>query len=323
MDGEQKIPVVVIFAPTACGKTALAREIFGSGSLFGFKGMGEVVSADSQAVYRHLDIGTAKPSPEERTELPHHLVDIVSPDRQFGVGDFLELADSSCREIHSRGKIPIVLGGTGFYIRSFILGLPPTPISDPEQREKIKKRLELEGNSSLFHELKKVDPVYAKKISPHDGYRICRALEVYYATGKNLSSFELPEKPRPGYTFCTIILTRDRDELFARIDGRVDKMFADGLENEVESLKSMGLTKDSPAMKAIGYREFFDDEKRDSDSIRSLIKFNTRRYAKKQYTFMRGIPGAVEINADDTDAVVDTIRDFLNQHSVFLPNFCR
>ena len=100
-------------------------------------------------------------------------------------------------------------------------------------------------------------------------------------------------------------------------------MFADGLENEVESLKSMGLTKDSPAMKAIGYREFFDDEKRDSDSIRSLIKFNTRRYAKKQYTFMRGIPGAVEINADDTDAVVDTIRDFLNQHSVFLPNFCR
>ena len=166
MDGEQKIPVVVIFAPTACGKTALAREIFGSGSLFGFKGMGEVVSADSQAVYRHLDIGTAKPSLEERTELPHHLVDIVSPDRQFGVGDFLELADSSCREIHSRGKIPIVLGGTGFYIRSFILGLPPTPISDPEQREKIKKRLELEGNSALFHELKKVDPVYAKKNQP-------------------------------------------------------------------------------------------------------------------------------------------------------------
>lgn len=307
---KQKIPVVVIFAPTACGKTALAREIFGMGSPFSFKGRGEVISADSQAVYRYLDIGTAKPGAQEMKDLPHHLVDVVDPSVQFGVGEFLEAADKICPEIYARGKIPVVLGGTGFYIRSFLLGLPPTPISDPVLREKIKQRLAVEGNGPLYYELKQIDPVYAKKIDLHDGYRICRALEVYYASGKNLSSYAMPSQLRSGYDFCTIVLTRDREELYKRIDSRVDLMFRSGLEKEIENLKSMGYTKDTPAMKAIGYSEFFRDEPLMIEEIKSMIKFNTRRYAKKQYTFMRDIPGAVEIPADDVDSVVKKLETF-------------
>ncbi len=308
----QKIPAVVIFAPTASGKTALAKEIFGKSSLFDFKGMGEVVSADSQAVYRYLDIGTAKPTKDEMEEIPHHLVDVVEPDCQFGVGEFLEMADAICSDIFSRGKIPVVLGGTGFYIRSFLLGLPPTPISDPVLRGKLKERLAKEGNGPLYHELKTVDPVYAKKIDLHDGYRICRALEVYYATGKSLSSFALPTQLRGGYDFCTIILKREREELYSRIDSRVDNMFAGGLEMEVERLKSLGYGKDTPAMKAIGYSEFFLDGGLGTDEIKALIKFNTRRYAKKQYTYMRDIPGAVEIPADNVGEVVSHIGSFLS-----------
>ena len=129
-----QMPAIVIFAPTACGKTALVQNIFGQGGLSSFKGLGEVISADSQAVYRYMDIGTAKPSEEERSMLPHHLVDMVEPDRQFGAGDFLEEADKACGEIYGRGKIPVIVGGTGFYIRAFLLGLPPTPISDPVKR---------------------------------------------------------------------------------------------------------------------------------------------------------------------------------------------
>ena len=312
MDSMQKIPAVVIFAPTACGKTALAREIFGRGGLFGFKGTGEVVSADSQAVYRHLNIGTAKPSTEEMVDLPHHLVDVVSPEVQFGVGEFLELADEACADIHSRGKLPVVLGGTGFYVRSFLLGLPPTPVSNPELRAELKKRLEVEGNGPLFHELKLIDPEYARKIDLHDGYRICRALEVYHSSGRKLSSYELPTELREGYGFCTIVLVRDRDDLYSRIDRRVDMMFEAGLEEEVGRLRSMGCTESTPAMKAIGYREFFSGGSMSTDEIRELIKFNTRRYAKKQYTFMRGIPGALEIQADDVKAVSDCIARFLD-----------
>lgn len=313
MSVEQKIPVVVIFAPTACGKTALAREIFGEGSLFDFKGRGEVISADSQAVYKYLDIGTAKPNSLELAELPHHLVDVVEPDIQFGVGEFLELADESCRDIVSRGKLPVVIGGTGFYVRSFLMGLPPTPISDPEMREKIKKRLEIEGNGPLYYELKCVDPEYARKIDLHDGYRICRALEVYYSSGKTLSSYNVPTKLRDCYDFCTIILTRERKELYDRIDARVEAMFDSGLVQEIDKLKSMGYTAETPAIKAIGYREFFlpENENATLEELKSQIKFNTKRYAKKQYTYMRDIPGAIQIHGDDVDGVVKVIKSRL------------
>ncbi|MBO4319828.1 MAG: tRNA (adenosine(37)-N6)-dimethylallyltransferase MiaA [Treponema sp.] len=312
MNSKGQIPVIVIFAPTACGKTALVQKIFGQGSLSCFKGTGEIISADSQAVYRYMDIGTAKPSPEETASLPHHLVDVVEPDKQFGAGEFLEEADRICREIHSRGKMPVIVGGTGFYIRAFLLGLPPTPISNSEMREKIKKRLSSEGNAALYHELKTIDPEYAGKIDLHDGYRICRALEVYYSSGKTLSSYMIPVEERSEYSFCTIILQRDRKELYERIDQRVVSMFKKGLRNEVEKLRQMGYGKYSPGMKAIGYSEFFDGESQEDEALIKRIQHHSHRYAKKQYTYMNGISGTV-IHADDIDGIEKTISSFCSQ----------
>lgn len=308
-----KIPMIVIFAPTACGKTALVTDIFGSESKGSLKGVAEIISADSQAVYRFLNIGTAKPSEKEQSSLTHHLIDVRTPDVQFGVGDFIDMADEAASEINARGKIPVMVGGSGFYVRSFILGLPETPISKPEIREKIKERLRTEGNGNLYHELKMVDREYARKIDLHDGIRISRALEVYYSTGRPLSSYKMPDTPRAKYEFCTIILERSRDELYRRIDLRVDAMFEMGLEQEIEVLKKMGYGKDSPGMKAIGYSEFFKGET-ESEKIKDMIKKDSRRYAKKQYTIMADIPGAIRVPADDKSLVEKIIGEFLSGH---------
>ncbi len=301
MEMPAPIPVFVLFAPTACGKTALVKNLFAKGGLSLFKGRAEIISADSQAVYRYMDIGTAKPSPEERKEIPYHLVDVLEPDCQFGAGDFVEAADRLCPEIFARGNLPVVAGGTGFYISSFLKGLPETPQSDPVVREKIKARLAAEGNGALYHELKTVDRTYAKKISIHDGFRIVRALEVYYSTGRPLSSFEIPESLRKMYSFCTVILSRSREDLYSRIDKRVDLMFEQGLEKEIENLKKKGYGADSPGMKAIGYSEFFrgDADKAQIARIKEEIKHSSRRYAKRQYTIMRSIPGARVIELDE------------------------
>lgn len=306
---EKKIPIVVIFAPTACGKTALVTNLFGKESKSSLKGRAEIISADSQAVYKFLNIGTAKPSPEEQNQLPHHLVDVRTPDIQFGVGDFIDLADKAAKEISERGKIPVMVGGSGFYVRSFILGLPETPESKSEIREKIKERLRVEGNGALYHELKTVDREYARKIDLHDGIRISRALEVYYSTGRKLSSYKMPDAPRSSYDFCTIILERPRTELYERINARVDAMFNAGLEAEIDLLKKMGYGADSPGIKAIGYREFFSGES-DGEIIKELIKKNSRRYAKKQYTIMTDIPGAIRVPADDISQVEKIIVEF-------------
>ena len=302
--------VIVIFAPTACGKTALARELFGRSSLCCFKGEGEVVSADSQAVYIGMDVGTAKADAEERKDIPHHLLDVVPPDVQFGVGDFLSLADKACTDILSRGKYPLVIGGTGFYIRNFLLGLPVTPVSDPVQREALKARMAQEGSMALYQELMEADALAAQKINPHDEYRIIRALEVYYSSGRPLSSYKLPVDLRKDFDFLPIILTRSREELYRRIDARVEQMFLQGLAEEVERLKSEGYSAASPGMKAIGYSEFFLPHL-SVPEIKQRIKNDSHRYAKKQYTFMRGIPHAVSFPADDTAAILSYLQERL------------
>lgn len=311
MADSAKIPVIVFFAPTATGKTALTLELFGSGSLFDFKNKAEILSCDSQAVYKYFDIGTAKPSPEERAAVPYHLVDFADPAIQFGLGEFMEEADRLCGEIWSRKNVPVLCGGTGFYARNFILGAPTTPESDEKIRVHIKEKLAELGKESLYAELKIVDPLSARKININDEYRICRALEVFYTSGKPLSSYALPDVPRSQYEFLTIILNRDKDDLYRRIDLRVEKMFEEGLAEEIEKLKSMGYTKDTPAMKAIGYSEFFIDGL-SVDQVKEKIKNDSHHYAKKQYTFMRGIPGAVTVDADDKDRVAMLVGDFIS-----------
>ncbi|MBS7242181.1 MAG: tRNA (adenosine(37)-N6)-dimethylallyltransferase MiaA [Treponema sp.] len=311
MADSAKIPVIVFFAPTATGKTALTLELFGSGSLFDFKNKAEILSCDSQAVYKYFDIGTAKPTPEERAAVPYHLVDFADPAIQFGLGEFMEEADRLCGEIWSRKNVPVLCGGTGFYARNFILGAPTTPESDEKIRVHIKEKLAELGKESLYAELKIVDPLSARKININDEYRICRALEVFYTSGKPLSSYALPDVPRSQYEFLTIILNRDKDDLYRRIDLRVEKMFEEGLAEEIEKLKSMGYTKDTPAMKAIGYSEFFIDGL-SVDQVKEKIKNDSHHYAKKQYTFMRGIPGAVTVDADDKDRVAMLVGDFIS-----------
>ncbi len=299
----RKTKVLVIFAPTASGKTALTEELFSpTGSHFILNA--EVISADSQAVYRGMDIGTAKPEPGLRARIPHHLIDILNPDQQFNVSDFIDAADAACRDISGRGKLPVVCGGTGFYIRSFLYGIASTPVSDEKLRSQLKDRIAREGNEVLYKELQKIDPESAAAIHVNDAYRICRALEVYYLSGKIRSSFKLQPQLRPQYDFHFIVLQPPREVLYERIRKRVDLMFEAGLESEVRSLIAQGYTKESPGMKAIGYSEWFDPELAgDIEKIREAIKHHSCKYAKKQYTYIRDIPGStiIDFNATEED----------------------
>lgn len=309
-----RIPVVVLFAPTASGKTALSIKLFGKSSLFCFKGRAELVSADSMQVYKGLDIGTAKPDENEKNELPHHLIDILEPDEQFSVADFVSMADSCCREIYGRGKIPLVAGGTGFYIRNFIMGLPETPVSDEKIRNSLKERIKNEGNEALYAELKSVDAESAAKINVNDGYRICRALEVFYSTGKPRSSFKISSKMREKYDFKVIVLEAERAKLYEKINFRVEKMFERGLAGEVRALYEKGFGKSAPGMQAIGYREWFLDDgslRSDVENVMQEIKRDSRKYAKKQYTYISGIPGALKIDASDEEKMIFEVQKAL------------
>lgn len=295
-----KIPVIVIFAPTASGKTALTRELFSpSGSHFLFKA--EIISADSQAVYKNMDIGTAKPEPELCGEIPHHLINLLTPDKQYNVSDWVNAAEIKCREIYQRGNIPVICGGTGFYIRNFLYGVAPTPVSNEKIRTQLQKRIAEEGNQKLYEELKQIDRESAEKIHPNDSYRICRALEIFELTGKTRTSFQIEPKLREDFDITFIILEPPREVLYDRINKRVDQMFKNGLKSEVEQLKSLGYTKNSPGLKAIGYSEWFEFE--DEEKVREEIKHHSRKYAKKQYTYIRDIQNAqiVEYSANQND----------------------
>lgn len=298
----KRTPVIVLFAPTATGKTALALNLFGKSSPSFFNGRAELISADSMQVYKGLDIGTAKPDFKEQEELKHHLIDVLEPYQQYNTADFVQQADVLCSDIYSRGRIPLVAGGTGFYIRNFLLGLPETPVSDEKVRIQLKERLRLEGKEKLHAELNAIDPESAAKINVNDEFRICRALEVFYTTGKPRSAFKLNSQLRDQFDFTVIILERDREELYQRINLRVEQMFESGLVEEIHRLYEAGARSEMPSMQAIGYREWFDSEGRirtDLDLVKQEIQKDSRKYAKKQYTFMADIPGAVHVDATD------------------------
>ena len=310
---DSKIPVLVIFAPTASGKTALTRELFSpQGSHFILNA--EVISADSQAVYKEMDIGTAKPDKSLCNEIPHHLINLLNPDQQYNVSDFVDEADEACQQIYSRGRLPVVCGGTGFYIRNFLYGVAPTPISDETLRNKLKERIAREGNKALYEELKKIDLESAEKIHTNDAYRICRALEVYYLTGQKRSSFK-PEgqgQLRSKYDFLFIVLEPQREVLYERIRQRVDMMFDAGLEKEVRALIGKGYTKETPGMKAIGYSEWF--ESINIEEIREAIKHHSCKYAKKQYTYIRDIPGSTVIDFSGSEEDFEKITGLIKQN---------
>lgn len=341
-----KIPVLVIFAPTATGKTEVTGRLFSDNAPSFFAGKAEIISADSMQVYRSLDIGTAKPNSDFMSHLPHHLIDVADASEQFSASQFIDSADKACEKIYSSGKIPVVCGGTAFYIKNFIFGLPVTPESDEKIRRELKERLERDGTSALYKELCSLDSVSAQKIHPNDAYRICRALEVYHSSGKPLSEFEIPSAPREKYDFLTIYLFRSREELYERINFRVLKMFEEGLFDEMKNLIQSGYTQNMPGMSAIGYREFFTagenpldmfnllDENFTTDGvpffesprflvwkteIKRQIQKDTRHYAKKQITFFQpiinlyGNPANVHIvGADDIDTIETLTIDYFS-----------
>jgi tRNA dimethylallyltransferase len=324
------IPVLILFGPTASGKTGVLLRLFGSGDP-GLPPV-EIVSADSMQVYRGMDIGTAKPSAKEQAALPHHLIDICDPGEQFNAGDFVRLADAACAAIVRRGKLPVISGGTGFYLKSFIQGLPKAPPADPEIRIQLKQELREKGAAALMEELARLDPVSAGRIHLRDEYRLLRALEVPRLSGRPLSSFAAlePKAPdsRPHYRFLVIGLSRPREELYRRIDLRCAAMFRQGLPAEVQRLYKAGYTPQDPGIKAIGYREFFVEDwakaeaadrgqgpalkkyrlSQDLAGVETLVARNSRRYAKRQITFFASIPQTRWITASGDAETIERIR---------------
>lgn len=335
-NGSSTIPVLVLVGPTASGKTDLLLELSTEGRASGLPAL-EVVSADSMQAYRGMDIGTAKPGPDELGRLPHRLIDIRDPDEQYTAGDFVHLADEACSAISSAGRLPVVAGGTGFYVRNFIFGLPSSPAASPALREAVARDLEALGPEALRAELEAGDPGSAARIHANDLYRLTRAVEILRATGRPMADFAASSSPRGLYRFLPVELSRPREELSRRIDARVDAMFARGLAAEVAALAARGYGPDAPGMKAIGYREFFVEGIRSADSldgagyagsvsgdsprgcesrpagmaaglrelspeglaaISDAIKLDTRHYAKRQETFFRGLPGLVRLEVE-------------------------
>jgi len=328
------IPVFILFGPTASGKTSILLELIKS-SGFPNGAQAEIISADSMQVYKGMDIGTAKPSAREREAVPHHLIDIYDPSRQFNAGDFVRLADEACAKIASSGKLPVVSGGTGFYLKNFILGLSEAPPSNIKIREQLKQELLEKGSSVLMDELAACDPISAERIHINDEYRMLRALEVYRSCGRPLSSFEVMlsksdktrslqrSLPRGIYKFVIIGLSRPREELYERINLRCEQMFQQGLADEVRSLFEAGYTPDDPGLRAIGYREFFIEQtdiqdgrrwrlSNDIGGVKALVAQNSRRYAKRQITFFKGIPDVNWIEcAVNTKETIEKIKNIL------------
>lgn len=301
----------------------------------------EIISADSMQVYRGMDIGTAKPSPEERAKIPHHLIDIRNPDEQFNAGEFARLAEDACLAAAGRGALPVVSGGTGFYLANLVMGLGEAPPSDSGIRLKLRDELKAGGAAPLMEELLKADPVSAARIHINDEYRLLRALEVYRLSGRPLSSFASPWNSSGGerasgenrnlrgkriFRFLLIGLRRSREELYRRINARTASMMRAGLYGEVRRLYEAGYTPSDPGLRAIGYREFFVENldaasaeggswrlSTDLAGVEALIARNSRRYAKRQITFFSSLPGVtwIDCGGDELGGIRRALDDFL------------
>ena len=274
--------VLFIIGPTAVGKTALSL------SLAEEQGS-EIVSADSRQVYKFMDIGTAKPSLEEMSRVKHHFIDIRQPDQYYSAGEYGREARAQIAELHNRGVVPIVVGGSGFYIQALVDGLFAPKISDPEIKQKWRDKVRDLGQDEVFNYLKQVDPVSAERLHPNDTQRIVRALEVYELSGKPISDFKKGEEKPADFTPVFIGLNRDRKTLYKRIEQRVESMIRSGLIDEVKGLRDRGWGPELNALKTVGYQEVYDffNGLLTLDEMVERIKINSRRYAKRQLTWFR------------------------------------
>ena len=291
--------LLIIAGPTASGKKKLALE---AAERFN----GEIISADSRKVYRYLDIGTAKPSPEDRGRIPHHLIDIVNPDEPFSAGEWISRASDAVGEILARGRLPVISGGTGFYISAFREGLSEGIEPEPEVRKKIEEKLAREGAHAMYGELASIDPARAGELHENDIFRVLRALEVFYSTGRTFTELRKNGKVTGGdYDYFTVGVTMPRDILYRRIDERVDYMASKGLVDELKNVLAMGYSRDLTSLDTVGYKEWFSylDGTESFEECLEKVKRNSRRYAKRQLTWFRARPDVEWINATDRDEV--------------------
>ncbi|AGB40928.1 tRNA isopentenyltransferase MiaA [Halobacteroides halobius DSM 5150] len=276
--------IVAIVGPTAVGKTKLSLTLAQDLD-------GEIVSADSMQIYKKMDIGTAKASPQEQKLVPHHMLDIVDPAQEFSVADFQERVDQLIPQISQRDKLPILVGGTGLYVKALIQGfLFPEMEKDWELRNRLEAEAKEKGTQFVHDKLKEIDPTLADKLHPNDIRRVIRGIEVYQQTGKTITHFKEEAKKRPPrYQAVKIGLKRDREKLYERINKRVDLMIEEGLVKEVRELYNQGYSRDLTSMQGLGYKEligYFEDEYDLEEAVR-LIKRNTRHFAKRQLTWFK------------------------------------
>jgi len=306
----ERPPVIVICGPTASGKTSLALELANGLDV-------EIISADSRQVYRGMDIGTAKATPQERSRVPHHLIDVVNPDQDFTTADFVRLGHEAVGFIHRRGRLPLVVGGTGLYIRTLTEGLLPAPGQDKELRRQLHALEEAEGVGGLHRRLQQIDPALAARLHPRDRVRVIRAIEVFTLSGRRLSA--LQEEHAFGdhpFRLLKFGLAPEREELYRHIDSRVESMLAAGLRDEVRDLLAKGYGPALKSMQTIGYREIVRhlEGVLSLDEAVALIQRSTRQYAKRQLTWFHKDKSIIWVDSlRESDKIHSLIENFM-QH---------
>lgn len=313
----KKKPLVILTGPTAVGKTALSIKL---ASEIG----GEIISADSMQVYRQMDIGSAKIKPEEMGGIPHHLIDILEPEEEFNVCLFEKLALEAIEQIYERGHIPVVVGGTGFYIQALLYQIDFTEEeTDTAFRDKLWQLGEEKGNHYLHELLRKVDPESAEEIHENNRKRVIRALEFYENSGKPISTHNKEQRQKTSaYNSCYFVLTDDRKKLYERIESRVDQMLSKGLVDEVRTLKEQGCNASMVSMQGLGYKEILEylDGRCSLLEAVEKIKKETRHFAKRQLTWFRREKDVIWLDkqafAYDEDAVLSCILENLRKKEI-------
>lgn len=316
IDTEKK-PLIILTGPTAVGKT---KASIGLAKAIG----GEIISADSMQVYRHMDIGSAKITKEEMADVPHYLIDVLEPEEEFHVVRFQQMAKAAMTDIYSRGKIPIIVGGTGFYIQALLYDIDFTENEgDSVYREKLEALAKEKGAAYLHGQLAMVDPKSAEEIHANNIKRVIRALEFYHQTGQKISEHNERERQKESpYQFCYFVLNDRRECLYERIDQRVDQMIRNGLVQEVQTLKEKGCTKQMVSMQGLGYKEIFSYLEGDCSLEEAvyIIKRDTRHFAKRQLTWFKRERDVIwvqkdELNYDDKkllQSLLESIKERMN-----------
>jgi tRNA dimethylallyltransferase len=309
-ENNSKPRVLVIVGPTCSGKTAVSIDL-------AVRLDGEIISADSRQVFKHLDIGTAKPTPNERRSIKHYFVDELSPDHGFNAGEFGERGREVIGEILRKGKLPVVVGGSGLYVQSLIDGFFEGPGADREFREALEQQARLGRIRQMLDELRRVDPDTARNIDPTKHRRIIRALEVYHLTGRPISALRRERKMRIDFQPVLFGLKWQRETLYKRIDARCERMAAEGFLAEVERIESMGYDDSLNALNTVGYTEAFAYRRGEVsfDEFMRLFKQNSRRYAKRQLTWFRADDRIMWIEMSEERSTDDVVHEIIEKFS--------